>query len=287
MRNTKIRGNQIIDAFAGDGLAKDASENLKINLETSNPGLAIATDKLDVKIKADAGLETNADGMLVDVTDVIDTNYGITEDTNKIRVNITADKGLHFNAGALEIELDGTTLAVSATGIKVKDAGITETQLNATVAGTGLVGGAGSALSVDLDEVTEVVMTVADDYVVFLDASDSGDTKKDKFADVVALMAGTGLSASGGQLSVDTIVDNIVEADIQMENLSGDINDSGYAGEHTLSNTPIANSVQVYLNGLIQEEGSGKDYTLTGAVIQFATQPIDGEIVQAHYIINN
>jgi hypothetical protein len=44
--------------------------------------------------------------------------------------------------------IDGTTLARSATGLAVADAGITATQLAASVAGAGLAGGAGTALSV-------------------------------------------------------------------------------------------------------------------------------------------
>jgi hypothetical protein len=47
------------------------------------------------------------------------------------------------------VQADGSTLTVGASGVKVTDAGITETQLNASVAGTGLSGGAGTALSVD------------------------------------------------------------------------------------------------------------------------------------------
>jgi hypothetical protein len=52
------------------------------------------------------------------------------------------------------VEADGTTLSVGASGVKVADAGITETQLNASVAGTGLAGGAGAALSVNVDDST-------------------------------------------------------------------------------------------------------------------------------------
>ena len=49
---------------------------------------------------------------------------------------------------------------------------------------------------------TEAAMTVADDYVMFLDGGATGDAKKEKWADLVGLMAGAGLSAASGQLSV-------------------------------------------------------------------------------------
>ena len=57
-----------------------------------------------------------------------------------------------YNGGAaatIAVQADGGTLSVGASGVKVSDAGITETQLNTSVAGTGLSGGAGTALSVD------------------------------------------------------------------------------------------------------------------------------------------
>ena len=59
------------------------------------------------------------------------------------------------SAGAtVTVEADGSTLSVGASGVKVADNGITGTQINTSVAGTGLAGGGGSALSVDLTELT-------------------------------------------------------------------------------------------------------------------------------------
>ena len=50
------------------------------------------------------------------------------------------------------VEADGSTLSVGGSGVKVADAGITATQLNASVAGDGLAGGAGTALAVQVDD---------------------------------------------------------------------------------------------------------------------------------------
>ena len=46
---------------------------------------------------------------------------------------------------------DGTTLTVGAGGVKVTQYGITSNELNTSVAGNGLVGGSGTALSVNVD----------------------------------------------------------------------------------------------------------------------------------------
>lgn len=57
------------------------------------------------------------------------------------------DPSTHSDA-QVGIRLDGSTLTVGASGIKVSAAGVTETELNASVAGNGLTGGGGSALAV-------------------------------------------------------------------------------------------------------------------------------------------
>ena len=78
---------------------------------------------------------------------------GVTADT--LPNSITDGNGIAdftFNgssAASVAVQIDGSTLAVSATGVKVADAGVTETQIATSVAGTGLSGGAGTALSVD------------------------------------------------------------------------------------------------------------------------------------------
>ena len=56
------------------------------------------------------------------------------------------------STATIAVEADGTTLSVGSGGVKVADAGITATQLNASVAGSGLAGGAGTALSVGVDD---------------------------------------------------------------------------------------------------------------------------------------
>lgn len=53
------------------------------------------------------------------------------------------------SAQTVSVEADGGTLTVGASGVKVSDNGITATQINTSVAGTGLSGGGGTALSVD------------------------------------------------------------------------------------------------------------------------------------------
>jgi len=55
---------------------------------------------------------------------------------------------------------------------------------------------------------------------------------------------------------------------------------------YTLANIPAAGTVEVYLNGLLQEPGSGKDYTISGNTITFALAPEAGDILLCSYIIS-
>jgi len=80
---------------------------------------------------------------------------GITADT--LGNELTEGNGISafsFNGSAdatVTVKPDGSTLSVGANGVKVADAGITATQLATSIAGDGLSGGAGTALSVNVD----------------------------------------------------------------------------------------------------------------------------------------
>lgn len=72
---------------------------------------------------------------------------GLTKTGNTIDL-VAADTSLTVNADSVQVNLNGSTLAVSS-GLKVNTAGITATELASSVAGGGIAGGAGTALSVD------------------------------------------------------------------------------------------------------------------------------------------
>lgn len=62
---------------------------------------------------------------------------------------------------------------------------------------------------------------------------------------------------------------------------SGAINGSNTS--FSLANTPVAGSEHVYLNGVLQESGSGNDYTISGATLTFLTAPLTGEKLRVSY----
>lgn len=87
-------------------------------------------------------------------------------------------------------------------GSQIKDADVTETQLATSVAGNGLAGGAGTPFSVDLNELSAAVVDVANDSLSIIDAGDSS-SKKEAIADLIAAIAGVGLSSTAGVLALD------------------------------------------------------------------------------------
>jgi hypothetical protein len=80
----------------------------------------------------------------------------------------TDEQGLHLDNNNLSLVLDGQTLTKGTNGLKVKAAGITQSELAASVAGSGLTGGAGQALSVKTGDGVQLDANgnVATDYTI-------------------------------------------------------------------------------------------------------------------------
>lgn len=83
------------------------------------------------------------------------------------------------------------------------------------------------------------------------------------------LIGGTPVFGSGSAIFVD------------METPAGSVD--GVNTAFTLAFTPILGTVHLYLNGILQREGIGNDYTISGASITFATAPESGATLLASY----
>lgn len=134
--NSAIDENQIEASVAGDGLAGGDGTPLSVGVD----GVTIETSGDQLRVK-DAGI-----------------------DENKLNASV-AGSGITGGAGSpLAISPDGSTLELSGDTIRVKDLGITlakmaansvdENKIKTSVAGDGLAGGGGAALSVNVDNVT-------------------------------------------------------------------------------------------------------------------------------------
>jgi hypothetical protein len=82
--------------------------------------------------------------------------------------------------------------------------------------------------------------------------------------------------------SNNTLTQVPIANDFISEVPTGTINGSNVT--FTLANTPVAvDSVQVFLNGIVQIRGAGEDYTLSGNTITFITAPATGQSLRVVY----
>lgn len=248
-------------------------------------------------------------------------------------------------------------------GNQIKDATVTEDELNASVAGDGLAGGAGSPLSVNVDDSTTEIsgdaVIVKDDGVTNAKLANitRGSVKvggvADAPTDLVALTDGQiligdgtdinsvavsgdvaiindgtttiqALAVDNGKIANDTILEakldvtnaptegyfltfdnasggftwvespatsGVQEADLKKDDFSATLN--GILADFDLTEIPVIASLQVYINGMLQQEGSGKDYELNPdsgdtKTIRIAGDKLaNGEKLIAHYIQDN
>jgi hypothetical protein len=78
--------------------------------------------------------------------------------------------------------------------------------IEAVTAGDGLSGGGTSGsptIDLDLNELAAAAVNVAADSIAIIDADDSNDNKKEAIADLITAIAGVGLAAASGVLSLD------------------------------------------------------------------------------------
>lgn len=85
------------------------------------------------------------------------------------------------------------------------------------------------------------------------------------------------LSASDFRTAISAIGGTVVTR----ETPSGTINGSNPT--FTLANTPTAGTEHLYLNGILQDSGSGNDYTISGGTITMLNVPISGDKLRVSY----
>jgi hypothetical protein len=91
---------------------------------------------------------------------------------------------------------------------------------------------------------------------------------------------GNSLNATDINTALGFTVQNTTH--IIRETPSGAVN--GTNTTFTLANTPIAGSEMVFVNGMLQDAGTGNDYTITGATITMLYTPLTNDKIRVSYI---
>jgi hypothetical protein len=281
--NTFIRGAQIASAVAGDGLVWATDDAMAVNVDDSS--IEVSGDALQVKA---LGITNAMLAGSIAYSKLVLTGEILNAD---LAGSIADDKLAEDYIKTSEV--DGTTIEFGGGTLNVVAGGIDTTQLAAdAVDGTKIADD-----SIDSEHYVDGSIDeahIANDAVTQDKIADNA-VGNAQMADDAVDVAEINTSDAPGDGEVLTYVtdhlewtaktagvteDYIQEGEIQKATFAGD----DVTTEFDLGDTPVANSVQVFLNGLLQEEGSGKDYTLADDDVTFATAPASGDIIQIHSI---
>ena len=224
-------------AAIGSGVIVDADINSSANIATSK----LANDTI-------SGVTLGSD--LADLTDgngIVDFTYNGS------------------GAATITVETDGSTLVAGASGLKVADVGITEAQLNTSVAGTGLSGGAGTALSVDYGS-SAGTAAEGDTSVTFSGTSNEIELTTNNFTTI----------GGGGSVTIGLPDDVTIGNDLTVTNdavINGDLTVRGTASFEDTINLEVADrfillasgSTSAGDGGIVIQQAAGK----TGAVFAY------------------
>jgi hypothetical protein len=209
-----------VNLTAGDGIAIDTSTNpdtVSVDLAT-NPGLQFTSNKLDVKVKSETGgtITKDANGLYI-----ADSAIGNAKLAGSIA------NGKLANSTISGVSLGGNLNSLS----KATNGGVQFSSYNGSAAV--------SNLSLDINDLAAAAVNVGADSIAIYDA-DADVSGKETIADLMTAVAGAGLGASSGVLSVG-VDDSSVEinSDALRVKASG-ITNAMLAG--SIANAKLANS---------------------------------------------
>jgi hypothetical protein len=187
LNNLFVTNSITASAYSGDGSALTGVAATSLNIDafgSDHTSITIAdTDKFAI---SDAGTEGR-----INASQIATYVFGKASDSGD--ATIGADGGITINANSVALSTDTTgnyvaTLANATNG-------------GSTIANGATEGGA-ATFTLNLNDLAAAAVDVTADSIAIIDADDSNGSKKESIADFVAGIAGSGLDASEGQLSI-------------------------------------------------------------------------------------
>ena len=257
-------------------------------------GLSYTGNTLNVNVD-DSTIEINADTLRVKDLGVTTAKIN-TDAVTAAKINAdVAGLGLGQAAGGeLDVNVDDSSIEINADTLRVKALGITNAMLAGSITDAKLTDD-----YVKVSEVDEVTIDTAAGTVLRIkdlgvsNAKIANDTiQEPKLNSTNAPTDGYVLSynAAGTNFTwIPGTADSVVESDFVKGTLAPAIGAETVMTSFSGSAAVLSNSVQVFLNGLIQEEGAGNDYTivLSTGVVTFLTALDAGDIVQMQGVLDN
>lgn len=187
LNNLFVTNSITASAYSGDGSALTGVAATSLNIDafgSDHTSITIAdTDKFAI---SDGGTEGRINASQI-------ATYVFNKASDSGDATIGADGGITINANSVALGTDTTgnyvaTLANATNG-------------GSTIANGSAEGGA-ATFTLNLNDLAAAAVDVSADSIAIIDANDSNGSKKESIADFVAGIAGDGLSASEGQLSI-------------------------------------------------------------------------------------
>ena len=187
LNNLFVTNSITASAYSGDGSALTGVAATSLNIDafgSDHTSITIAdTDKFAI---SDAGTEGRINASQI-------ATYVFNKASDSGDATIGSDGGITINANSVALGTDTTgnyvaTLANATNG-------------GSTIANGSAEGGA-ATFTLNLNDLAAAAVDVTADSIAIIDADDSNGSKKESIADFVAGIAGSGLSASEGQLSI-------------------------------------------------------------------------------------
>jgi len=235
----KRGGGTLPGSYAGSGEPIWDETNAKFHVATNSSAVKwIGAEILDqddmssdspTKLATQQSIKKYVDDQVTaqDLDITIDGSGSYTVDLDSQALNIVSGTGITASASGQAVTIAGSDATTAAKGIAlfsadnfstssgtvtIKDGGVVNAELaNSAVtvtAGNGLSGGgsislgASASVALDLNELSAAAVDVANDSVGIIDATDNG-SKKEAIADIMTAVAGAGITATNGVLSVD------------------------------------------------------------------------------------
>lgn len=184
-----------IDSDDSNGSKKETVDDLATLFAGNGLSAASAVMALDLNELSAATVDVAADSIAI--IDSNDSNGSKKESiADLVQAMVTGSTGLSDSSGVISVSTAGAMTVDSLGG---------EVVISGSIAGNGIKAdddAVVATLELDLDGIGAATIDVAADSFAFIDSDDSNSNKKETIADLVSAMAGAGLSAASGVLSV-------------------------------------------------------------------------------------
>ena len=187
LNNLFVTNSITASAYSGDGSALTGVAATSLNID------AFGSDHTSITIADGDKFAISDDGTEGRINASQIATYVFNKASDSGDATIGSDGGITINANSVALGTDTTgnyvaTLANATNG-------------GSTIANGSAEGGA-ATFTLNLNDLAAAAVDVTADSIAIIDADDSNGSKKESIADFVAGIAGSGLSASEGQLSI-------------------------------------------------------------------------------------